>query len=494
MGSGGSKNSNSELVGDSPSSNVIFNTISIPLNQGLSNNGDDNVEWGTTNICGTSTICTSVYSQFTIQDNKGFTNLNNLADIINTFGNNVPVKLNVNVNGEWGGHDCNQGRSLSLVASSDLKQSFLVAQTNVNDVGEGTFTFSTDIIPYSGPANNIPGQLYLYNIPTCSGAGCGCRVYGGWSKVNIVASFTAIVNIASFCTGSNFTNLNCINWCDYSDNQTTCFNNAIDYCFTKDTIGSAPMVTPTGTCQNFFTTYLSQIQGGNSQLDTKLTNLCKDLGVTPDNFSTQSQNIKDLCGCHLDATNQTYVNYYNYILSQVPGLQFGGETSPKCIFPGCSTAKFRSADILGSNNQCPQVQCIQGVTINNQGQIGGNVNIDQSCVSYITKGGGKTCTSNADCNDPTLICSGLTSGNTTGVCVKGGAGTSPGTSPGPSPGPGCNTDSDCGRFQYCDPNTSQCLYNRTELGFTIAGSILVLLLLIGGIIFLIYYFRKKQKQ
>jgi hypothetical protein len=100
------------------------------------------------------------------------------------------------------------------------------------------------------------------------------------------------------------------------------------------------------------------------------------------------------------------------MIQQIPNLNISGQGSKKCLFPYCNVSPFKSGDMKGTST-CPAIQCIQGISIENNGTINGNINSQ----------------TNANCiND--IKNSSLNTGSSPGPSP------SPGFTPAPSPGPG----------------------------------------------------------
>ena len=313
--------------------------------------------------------------------------------------------------------------------------------------------------PNSCEINNS-GLSPISSVSASASDSGGCENYG-LGAVSYTFTTTIIVDMKKFCKGSAFDDNVCINYCNYSENSTDCFNNALDYCFTKQN-NNYPILDSNGHCNTFISSYINgvnNVQLGN--IDNKLKTLCSSEGITPQNYIAQSQ-YTDLCSCHLD--DSIYTNYYNSLTKQIPALLYSGEGSTKCLFPQCNVSKFKSSDMRGVS-ACPSIQCIQSASLNlsNNGTVNGNVNIsqDSQCVSYLNNSGGQT-----------------------------GSG-----SIAPPVSTKCSSDSDCSGGQVCNTSVGVCetKSNTLLIGLSIGGAIFGLLFIIG-IITLILYGRKSKNQ
>jgi Cys-rich repeat protein len=130
-----------------------------------------------------------------------------------------------------------------------------------------------------------------------------------------------------------------------------------------------------------------------------------------------------------------------------------------------------------------------GVTINNSGNIGGKVTVNQdaTCLSFI---GGST----AGPSGPNGGGGGNSGGESGPSGTNGGGGNGGSTGSGPVNPPvtfRCSKDSDCASGQVCNTETSVCEKsgpNWLAIGLGIGGGLLLLAILIG----IIVYFTRKR--
>jgi hypothetical protein len=224
----------------------------------------------------------------------------------------------------------------------------------------------------------------------CSGGCCGyCD--NGMDNITFYISGSGTIDMTKVCDKRFFTSI-CNKYCTEPYNE-KCLNPVVNNCFnlTTDEEGNNTKALFTNdTCKNWIVDNVRN--GGNAAIDDKINISCNELRINPLNY-TNDPNIENICACHFDDT--IYENYYQSILEKVPGLQFGGLSSAKCLFPGCPKSQYKPIDILGQN-QCPSVQCIQGGTLNNEGRITGDISIsqDSNCIQVSI---GKKCSIASDC-------------------------------------------------------------------------------------------------
>ena len=234
-----------------------------------------------------------------------------------------------------------------------------------------------------------------------------CVQYG-LKNVSYTFTTTITIDMKKYCrTAQNFGLPACINFCSYEESATDCYNIALDKCFTNDTI-----LDKDSHCYQFLNNYASRDNTSIVALDNKLKTYCSEKSITAENYKEQTTfpALTELCSCHLD--DQIYNTYYDSMIQQIPNLNISGQGSKKCLFPYCNVSPFKSGDMKGTST-CPAIQCIQGISIENNGTINGNINSQ----------------TNANCiND--IKNSSLNTGSSPGPSP------SPGFTPAPSPGPG----------------------------------------------------------
>jgi hypothetical protein len=376
-----------------------------------------------------------------------FTNVTNLQNLIDIFGRNPNVlqtKFYFKLSGEWNGADYSTYKLTAWTYNGytpSTPESFgttyydqidVVSLTSAKLVNTNTIMTGLNITNFDR-IRNPPTILFAL----CSG-GCGDCDYGMKNiKIRMFAEIK--INIKNFCAlGSNFELPDCQTYCSFDDKDQDCIDIANDYCFKDRSIDGTGdgygILDDNSFCPSFIKKYLRT--KGNTVLDKKIQDLCISNNINPENYD-QSGNEKfnDLCACHFD--DSVYTNYYNSLLQKVPNLNLSGQVSSYCIFPFCNVSNYKPVSIAGTN-VCPTLQCIQGITINNNGNINGDVTLNQSaqCINYLTKGSSTSppspvtkicvndsdCDSNQECNPKTKVCQPKSSGISIWVWIVIGLG------------------------------------------------------------------------
>lgn len=139
------------------------------------------------------------------------------------------------------------------------------------------------------------------------------------------------------------------------------------------------------------------------KIGTKLETFCRSLPVQPvdpDDQGNGTPAYDEFCGCYRSPA--FYDRFMSALAAQwvIPEGLIDGR--PVCLYPGCRNALITDKSQV-SDKPCKDANialCMQKVTVNNAGQISGNIHIDQSCPagSGIMPRGGKTvCANDNDC-------------------------------------------------------------------------------------------------
>lgn len=93
---------------------------------------------------------------------------------------------------------------------------------------------------------------------------------------------------------------------------------------------------------------------------------------------TNVSKIINACSCHMDKT--TYDSFYQSVISNNDRASINGNGGPKCIFPGCGSSNFPSADTLDSSGKtiCKAPLCSQSVIIEDKD---GKMNINSATIN-----------------------------------------------------------------------------------------------------------------
>jgi hypothetical protein len=383
-------------LGNPFSSRLNFTTNNVLVASGIQLKGSDNCFSG----CGLGQegvrkdFSLGDYSNYLLTENSGYSSFQNLKQLIDTFGqNNINItELNLQVSGKWNGHDC--GQSITLyIESGGISNVFLNYSTGGLGGGGETLTSTKNI--FNGKINSIPALKVYYN--RTGSTGCYTRL-AGWTDISVYASMKGYVDVQSYCettssnpSQSNFFKSICNDFCinPYNSN---CLQAVQNNCFKRldPDVALSEGIFTNETCKNWILENVKE--GGSTQIDDKISELCFGNEINPSNYRN-NLDTQNICACHFDP--QIYQNYYQSLVQKIPNLQFAGLGSSKCIFPGCPISPYKSIDILGEN-RCPTVQCIQGVSLDIQGKVGGNVSValEAECLQFTSD---KSCTMDVEC-------------------------------------------------------------------------------------------------
>lgn len=193
------------------------------------------------------------------------------------------------------------------------------------------------------------------------------------------------ITVIRDCTIGNITNQICQDLCLASLSE-SCYVNYNTYCLQGDPKKIAEPV-----CKDFFTKWIA-VKGSDNNIDNQARRYCS---AKYDGFSDlfygksgipNAERLKDvpICACNLEAKpgpdpegTVLYNNFFNALAAQYPGFGvFGASIQQKCLVPQCASAAFKPAGV--GPGGCSVPQCIDLVTVTNNGTINGNVTIDSS--------------------------------------------------------------------------------------------------------------------
>lgn len=209
------------------------------------------------------------------------------------------------------------------------------------------------------------------------------------------------INVALSCTPANITTQICRDIClgSLSEGCHIAYDN---YC-----LGGDPKLLATDTCKDFYTKWIA-VNGSDEGIDRQARAYCsakykgfQDL-FEGGNGIPDEERLRDIqiCSCNLVAEpgpdpegTVLYQNFFNALAAQFPGFGvYGASIQQKCLIPQCASSAFKPAGV--GPGGCKVPQCIDLVSITNNGTINGNVTIDSSnaCQQTAAGDGGLTIT------------------------------------------------------------------------------------------------------
>ena len=190
----------------------------------------------------------------------------------------------------------------------------------------------------------------------------------------ITIRFTAVI----YCSGSSLQTPICLDLCTGSaDARTRCANEYISYC-TQDNLKNLTAPPPPGEarniCESFIQDYIATANGATKPIDGPLEQYCSKYKSLKD-LNNVSQQERDLCGCHL--APEAYEEFARELGLQYPNLAALYANATKCAIPICVNSPYLSPEV--APGKCKAPLCFQSITINNDGQISGDISNDQEC-------------------------------------------------------------------------------------------------------------------
>jgi hypothetical protein len=224
------------------------------------------------------------------------------------------------------------------------------------------------------PKIMLPDQIQLQVL--CRGSGCA------YTLRNFTFQILIRITVTRDCTTANIDSEVCKTICISNPTSPACSTVYFDYCLTRD-----PALVATPVCKNYLISYINVNQGSNYNIDEQITRYCRKYDKGLEDFIKRTEDNPDdrnLCGCNISAdasdirSTKLYSNFYQSLVKLFPGFSELGYKE-KCLFGPCANSDFVYA---GVGRACNVPACIQVSVINNDGTIGGNVNVDQSCSQY----------------------------------------------------------------------------------------------------------------
>lgn len=442
---------------------------------------------------------------FQISSLPNITNLDQLAKSVNYNPNIIKTTFSVRLTGRFNGcicflaccgTDCAATLNVRLLRKNGWTGFYPIFKSTTNAVQNIDRTVNVPITEMNLQNYSEGGEIQI-----CPQWDSGC-VDSGMDDIYIYMRCNIQIDMNLYCNiYSNFNSQVCKNFCLSPFNE-QCTPLIENNCFTKQGTNTLePIFNDQNMCQGWIKENISK--GGSTIIDDKITTLCKNINIDGSNYDKNGSLIQNLCSCHLSP--EIYDTYYSELAKKVPGLNLSNVGNARCLFPGCSVSDYPTVTILGEG-ECPGSNCIQGITINNNGSFNGEVNIDPKCITIIE--GATRCTTNSDCADDEN-CTGATSVQNSGVCIKKtpttcttdvqcGTGKRCNTTTGKcedNPNFVCTTDIQCGTGKKCNTTTGKCETISTNnnnilyIGLGVGGGVVVLIIIV--ILFYIFFIKKK---
>lgn len=131
------------------------------------------------------------------------------------------------------------------------------------------------------------------------------------------------------------------------------------------------------------------IEGGDIEIDNFLTNWCYNHGINPTSIGSASDEIKNLCSCHMP--QEFYDNFIIELRSRYPQLESVPLNGRCLLFQDISGALCNVSDFpdttTAQQGDCPIITCIQIAEVDSTGSNIGKIEIDQSAECQAIIGG-----------------------------------------------------------------------------------------------------------
>jgi len=222
------------------------------------------------------------------------------------------------------------------------------------------------------PSFNVPGRIALTTVSAAR--------LSGFYIFDLVFQIKVKITVTRDCTATNIDADICQQICQAHPSSESCFAAYTEYCFKGNV---ANVATPV--CTNYIKSFINEKNGSNQIIDNQIANYCSAKYIGLEDYLEKTQdNLDDraLCACHIRSKTKNdpdaivlYNNFYESVKTKYPGFEVVGYKT-KCLFNECAKSAFPSADI---GRQCAVANCVQFTTVDNNGNIGGNVTVDQSC-------------------------------------------------------------------------------------------------------------------
>lgn len=211
---------------------------------------------------------------------------------------------------------------------------------NVND----TFTIS----PY-------PNAVVIWVDQSC------CYPYDAY-YVNITMKLEITVDIS--CSGTNFNNSVCQQYCSAIETMDQCYYNVYQYCFPPNTTYEKMPIGTNKFCQEYVANYI-QTNGPTTQFDMGLQNYCqqKYKGLN-DLFLRSTATDLQLCSCQMAALQ--YQNLEKSLFAAFPQFSDFG-LNQYCLVAQCASSPYKRSSITKATCNLPK--CLNISSFNNNGSI-----------------------------------------------------------------------------------------------------------------------------
>jgi hypothetical protein len=203
---------------------------------------------------------------------------------------------------------------------------------------------------------------------------------------NVTWNIHFFVNVVRNCDMDNITSPVCVATCQADPKL--CSADYNEYCLKGD-----PNKLATDVCKGYYSEYIS-IYGSTADIDSQARKYCakydgfEDL-FTPSSKRNEDERLKDItiCACHLTAKDVPdpdgtvlYNRYFDNLKAKFPAFStYATSTQQRCLLPQCASSNFRPVGVPASG--CTVPQCVNLISIDNNGTINGNIKTTASCQS-----------------------------------------------------------------------------------------------------------------
>jgi hypothetical protein len=258
------------------------------------------------------------------------------------------------------------------------------------NVKTGAFTYQwaygTDGSP-SIPFYEVPNPVIPTRITYMFGkTGVGYRPY------NVTWNIHFFVNVVRNCDRNNITAPICMIMCQADPKL--CSVDYDEYCLRED-----PNRLASDVCKGYYSEYIG-IYASTPDIDAQARKYCAkydgfaDL-FTPSPKRNEEERLKDItiCACHLSAKDVPdpdatvlYDRYFNNLVAKFPAFGvYGASIQKRCLLPQCASSNFRPVGVPPSG--CTVPQCVNLISIDNNGTINGDIKTTATCQSQFAGNG-----------------------------------------------------------------------------------------------------------
>jgi hypothetical protein len=297
-----------------------------------------------------------------------------LADIHSNPIFSVSYEVNIQITGSQYFNGWSNPTTSVSIGYSNINYPVIYTAGSCDGQDHGTCHYNVNNkFPFPG----LPRTLNISVYNQCISPGCFWYPSPDYTFI-----FTLIIHLNANCSGKNFENSFCQNYCLI--NPLTCYYGYIDYCFPKNVEPSQMPIGSSVICQNFVENYIGT-NGPRSEFDNGLTRYCTKYKNFGDLFNS-NQTDQQLCACHMDPKlyeqfadelNKKYNGFENILINQ-------------CLVPKCISSPFKSET---THATCPLPACLNIVNFDNNGNfVNSCVDINQTgCTNITPKNGGNIC-------------------------------------------------------------------------------------------------------